>query len=83
MQESRRPAFVALLFAIYFAAAQSMDPQMTLEVCGRDRELQIQIYQQATIQALSEAEFLSTQEIVTMQALALFAVSFQLPKVED
>lgn len=77
MQESRRPAFVALLFAIYFSAAQSMDPQMAIQVCGQDRELQIQIYQQATIQALSEAKFLSTQEIVTMQALALFAVSGQ------
>lgn len=63
-----------LMFVIYFAAVTSLAPDECREILGEDRDALMSQYRFATEQALSRAGFLSTQELVVLQALVIFLV---------
>lgn len=65
----------ALLFAIYYSAVTSLTDDEVLSNLRLTREEVIQNYKFAVEQALVNANFLETQEIVTLQAFALYLVS--------
>ncbi|KAG9240862.1 fungal-specific transcription factor domain-containing protein [Calycina marina] len=64
----------ALMFSIYFAVIISMSPEDVRKNLGDDRDQLLKKYRFATEQALARAGFLTTNEIVTVQALVLFLV---------
>lgn len=66
--------FEALLFAIYFAAITSMLPVRVVELFGCDKKAMLARYHVAVEQALSNARFLQSEELMPLQALVLFCV---------
>ncbi|KFY18500.1 hypothetical protein V493_08568 [Pseudogymnoascus sp. VKM F-4281 (FW-2241)] len=62
----------ALLFAIYFSSISSM-PVEDVEDCFKmDKTTTLAMYRAATEQALTSADFLVTDDLVTFQAFVLF-----------
>lgn len=62
----------ALLFAIYYAVVTSMSQEEVKSSFGTDKTVLIDRYRFGVEQALARAHFLSTSEVVTIQAFALF-----------
>lgn len=62
----------ALLFAIYYSAVISMEPEQCLEILGIPRPHALQNLLFATQQALARANLLGTQSMTVLQAAVLF-----------
>ena len=65
----------ALLFAMYYAAITSLTHEECLQNFNDGRTSLLARYRSGTESALSNANLLSTKEIGTLQALAIFLVS--------
>lgn len=65
----------ALMFAIYFAAVTSMTAEEVQTEFGEDRTILLAKYHSATQQALVNAGFMRSNEIMTLQAFTLYLVS--------
>lgn len=64
----------ALIFAICFAAGSSMSSERTKSSFNEDKDVLMRRLRFAVEQALARANFMSTNEIVTLQAMVLFLV---------
>ncbi|KAF5017727.1 hypothetical protein F66182_10325 [Fusarium sp. NRRL 66182] len=62
----------AVLFAIYFCAAGCLPPETCLKQLGESKEILTARYRNAVERALAEADYLSTSELETLQALTLY-----------
>ncbi|KAK3693254.1 Zn(II)2Cys6 transcription factor [Podospora appendiculata] len=62
----------ALLFAIYYSAAISMEPGQCMATLGVSREAALERYRFAVEQAMARADLLNTQSIILLQAAVLF-----------
>lgn len=62
----------ALFFSIYYAAITSLAPVDCIEIFGEERSVLLMRYQFGVQQALARANFLVTEEMVVLQAFALF-----------
>lgn len=69
---SLSPAEDALMFAIYLAAVTSMTPNEAQELLGQDKETLVAQYRLATKKSLARAEFMSSSDLMTLQAVVLF-----------
>lgn len=67
----------ALLFAVYSSAISSMAPAEVEHALGMSKSTALTTYRTATEQALTRAEFLTTNDLTTVQAFVLF-LSFRL-----
>ena len=76
MPVERQSGFLSLLFAMLHGAVVSMDPVLAESVLGRDRLWGLNFYKEASQKALSEARFLESEEMITLQALTLLLVGF-------
>ena len=65
----------ALMFAIYFSAVTSMTADEVQTEFGEDRTILLAKYHSATQQALVNAGFMRSNEIMTLQAFLLYLVS--------
>jgi hypothetical protein len=66
----------ALIFSFYFLTVTSLDDEETLRMLGGESKAVLtQRYRLATRQALVNAKFLQTTNLVTLQAYVLFLVS--------
>uniref|UniRef100_A0A8H7TMX9 Xylanolytic transcriptional activator regulatory domain-containing protein n=1 Tax=Bionectria ochroleuca TaxID=29856 RepID=A0A8H7TMX9_BIOOC len=75
MQRSIRflsPSKEAFMFAMYFAAVVSMTPNEVQELLDEDKETLAAKYRLATEKALAKAEFMSSSDLMTLQAFVLF-----------
>jgi hypothetical protein len=64
----------ALLFVIYYAASISMTPEDTVRDLGEDKGVLTARYKFAAEQALTQADLINTQELVTLQAFVIFLI---------
>jgi hypothetical protein len=64
----------ALMFAIYFAVITSMNDAEIVMALQGDKMALLAQYRFGVEQALARADFLSSTEIVTVQALVIFLV---------
>ncbi|KAL9104508.1 MAG: hypothetical protein Q9163_000539 [Psora crenata] len=62
----------ALLFSIYFASVNSLSPDDCVVILGTEKQPTLRKYRFAAEQAFARAGFLSTQELVILQAMLLF-----------
>ncbi|RTE73275.1 hypothetical protein BHE90_012301 [Fusarium euwallaceae] len=69
------PPEEALIFAIYFAAVGSMALEEVRDLLGREKETLINQYRCATEQALARAEFMTSADLMTLQAFVLYIYS--------
>jgi hypothetical protein len=65
----------ALMFGIYFMAVTSMKADECQSMCGDSRSLLLQRYSHALQQALVNAKFLKSLNIMTLQAYIFYLVS--------
>jgi hypothetical protein len=65
----------ALMFAIYLIAITSMRDEEVQSTFSEDRSVLLAKYHTATQQALFNANFMKSQEIMVLQALFLYLVS--------
>ena len=66
----------ALLFSMYYCAVISLAPEQCLQMFQCERDLILTKYRRGVEIALGKADFLNSTEVVTLQALTLFLVSF-------
>lgn len=69
------PGLEALMFAMYMVAATSMSSEACVRQLGQDREKLLAQFKYGTEAALANADFLSSMEMVTLQALTIYLVS--------
>ncbi|KAF4966874.1 hypothetical protein FSARC_5487 [Fusarium sarcochroum] len=62
----------ALIFAIYTLSVTSMSSDKCQTSLGQDRAVLLTRYRSATVRALAEADFLTSKNLETLQALVLF-----------
>ena len=65
----------ALMFAMYFVATTSLTGEQCIRVLGEGRDKLIAQFKYATEAALANADFLSSMEMITLQALVIYLVS--------
>lgn len=65
----------ALLFAMYFGAVTSMQPDSCMRQLGEDRRLLSVQYKQAVEHALARADYLNSTSLETLQAFMIYSVS--------
>lgn len=65
----------ALMFAIYFIAVQSMTDEDVQSTFGEDKPVLLARYHKATQQALTNASFMRSNELMVLQAYLLYLVS--------
>lgn len=65
----------ALLFSIYLCAVTSMTNHQCLELLGYHKDIILARYSRATQQALADAQFLRSNDLIVLQALTLYLVS--------
>lgn len=68
--------FEALVFAVYYSAVISLEPEKVPELFGMDKESLLNRYRTAVENALANAKFLQSEELTTLQAFVLFIVGF-------
>ncbi|KAI0020772.1 fungal-specific transcription factor domain-containing protein [Xylariomycetidae sp. FL0641] len=68
------PGLEALMFSIYYAAITSLEEEEVKTNFGADKARLVDQYRYATEQALAKASFLTTSELVVVQALTIFLV---------
>lgn len=64
----------ALLFAIYLAVVTSLSDEQCKTLLSEEKDPALKKYRFATEQALARSSFLNTQDIIVLQALALFLI---------
>ena len=64
----------ALMFAIYFAVVTSLAPAECRSILSEDKDVAVKKYRFGIEQALARAEFLTTQELLVLQAFTLFLI---------
>ena len=69
-----RGGLEALRFAIYYAAVTSMEDGECKHRIGEDRKVLLARYRAGTESALTKADFISTVELSTLQAFAIYLV---------
>jgi hypothetical protein len=74
-QNSCSKQMAALMFAIYFAAVISMTDEECLEHAKETKQYLLPKYQKNIELALAQADFMSSPEIATLQALVIYLVS--------
>ncbi|KAH6885837.1 hypothetical protein B0T10DRAFT_85386 [Thelonectria olida] len=62
----------AVIFAIYFCAVTSLTPEDCLRRLGESYDVVTRRYRNGIEQALAEADYLNSNELETLQALALY-----------
>lgn len=67
-------SFEALLFAIYYGAVTSLSDQECLSKLGEERGLLLSRYRFGVEQALARANFLTTEEMMVVQAIVIFLI---------
>ncbi|KAL2831343.1 hypothetical protein BJY01DRAFT_226628, partial [Aspergillus pseudoustus] len=67
----------ALLFAIYYSAVISMDPDQCQSLLGIPRASALETYRFAVEQALARADLLNTQNLILLQAAVLFLTALR------
>ncbi|KAJ2897442.1 transcriptional regulatory protein [Zalerion maritima] len=72
--DSLTPATEALMFSIYYAAITSMDASEVKSTCNAEKSSLLMQYRFALEQALAKANFLTSPDMVVLQALVLFLV---------
>ena len=65
----------ACTFAMYFAAVTSMSTQDCMTHFGEEKHVLLARYRRSTETALTQADFMNSREIVTLQAFTLYIVS--------
>ena len=65
----------ALMFAMYFVATTSLTEEQCIRILGQGRDKLIAQFKYATEAALANADFLSSMEMITLQALVIYLVS--------
>ncbi|KAF9890359.1 hypothetical protein FE257_006026 [Aspergillus nanangensis] len=73
----------AVVFAVYFAAVNSMSPDQCREQLGQDHSSLLQQYRFATQQALARAGFLHSRNQMVLQAAVLFLTCLRQPGDAD
>ncbi|KAI6371844.1 hypothetical protein MCOR25_003872 [Pyricularia grisea] len=68
------PSFEALMFGIYFGALTSMDETEVEMHFGATQAHMLQKYRYALEMALAKADFLTSTDLMTLQALVLFVM---------
>lgn len=66
--------FESLLFTIYYAAVTSLDPAQCQQKFGEEKPVLLARYRFGIEQALARANFLTTEEIVVLQAFVIFLI---------
>ena len=66
--------FEALLFAIYYGATTSLPPEDCIMKFGEEKQVLLARYRFAIEQALARANFLTTEEIIVLQAFVIFLI---------
>ncbi|KAI5359686.1 hypothetical protein Slin15195_G073160 [Septoria linicola] len=66
--------FECLLFAIYYGATTSLSAEDCLSKLGEEKAVLLTRYRFAIEQALARANFLTTEEIVVLQAFVIFLI---------
>ncbi|KAH7157277.1 fungal-specific transcription factor domain-containing protein [Dactylonectria estremocensis] len=69
---SLSPPEDALMFVIYLAAVTSMSQNEVHDLLGQDKDTLVARYRLATKRALARADFMSTSNLTTLQAIVLF-----------
>ncbi len=69
----------ALMFAIYFAAITSLTEDEVQSTFGEDKAILLGKYHNATQQALVNAGFMRSTELMVLQAFFLYLVTLQHP----
>uniref|UniRef100_A0A2D3V2V2 Zn(2)-C6 fungal-type domain-containing protein n=1 Tax=Ramularia collo-cygni TaxID=112498 RepID=A0A2D3V2V2_9PEZI len=64
--------FECLLFAIYYGAATSLNSRECMVKLGEEKSVLLARYRFAVEQALARANFLTTEELVVLQAFVIF-----------
>jgi hypothetical protein len=64
----------AITFAIYFAAITTMSLEECLNYFSEEKDALVKRYKRGTEAALTQADFMNSMEIVTLQALTLYMV---------
>ncbi|KJZ76121.1 hypothetical protein HIM_04577 [Hirsutella minnesotensis 3608] len=72
--ESLTPAQEALVFAIYFAAVTSLEPDEVATNFGTNKDDLLVQYRFALEQSLAKANFLDTSDITVIQAFTIFLI---------
>ncbi|KAL4861279.1 hypothetical protein BDV12DRAFT_208165 [Aspergillus spectabilis] len=67
----------ALLFAIYYSAVISMNPDQCLTILGMARPHALKTYRFAVEQALARANLLNTQNLILLQAVVLYLTALR------
>lgn len=73
----------ALLSAIYFAAATSLQPDDVNHLLGQEKRIAIKMLKQNFEQSLEQANILDSPTLTSLQALAIYLVSFLPRHVAD
>ena len=68
------PGDEALVWAIYYAAITSLDPDEVMSNLGEKKDEVLIKYRFAVEQALSKANFLNTSDMTVLQAFVIFLV---------
>lgn len=68
----------ALMFAIYAMATVAMTDEACMKLFGEERFVVLQRFQADTRQALQNAEYLRSSDLVVLQAFVLLLVSTEL-----
>lgn len=66
--------FETLIFTIYYAAVTSLDPPQCKQKFGEEKTVLLSRYRFGIEQALARAGFLTTEEIVVLQAFVIFLI---------
>lgn len=69
----------AITFAIYFAAVTTMSLEECLNYFNEEKDVLVTWYKRSTEAALTQADFMNSMEIVTLQALTLYMVTMPQP----
>lgn len=65
----------ALMFAMYFIATTSLTQEQCLRVLGQDRDKLVAQYKYGTEAALANVDFLSSMQVMPLQAFSIYLVS--------
>ena len=65
----------ALMFAMYFTATTSLSADQCMRLLGQEQDKLLAQYKYGVEAALANADFLSSMELVTLQAFAIYLVS--------
>lgn len=71
-------ALEALMMVVYFTVVVSLSPSECLQLLGSEKATLVHIFKLGTDQALAQAGLLETDEIITLQALAIYLTGLRI-----